>query len=112
VGEIIGKPPGIVHRFGDAGRGVGEEGSQSAEVGRRVDADVKAMESAVEIDECLAESMRLNNRRCVYASTMAMLLGMVSGVGWAGEEGGVHWHADFGGVDFGGFEGYGCAALC
>lgn len=49
--------------------------SESAEVGRRVEADVVAIEMAVSMLESLALSMRVKARRCVCASTMAMLMG-------------------------------------
>lgn len=49
--------------------------SERADVGRRFDADVVAIEMAVSIEECLAASMRVKARRCVCASTMAILIG-------------------------------------
>lgn len=80
MGERIGRPPEIVQRrWGVEKR---DEGavcvSESAEVGRRLLADVMAMEIAVSILESLAVSCRIKDSRCVCASTMAMLIGRPS----------------------------------
>ena len=48
--------------------------SVSAEVGRRLEDEVMAIAIAVSMLESLAASIRVNARRCVCASTMAMLL--------------------------------------
>jgi hypothetical protein len=76
----MGRPPGIVQRrWGEEKR---DEGavyvSESAEVGRRLLADVMAMEIAVSMLDSLAVSCRVKDSRCVCASTMAMLIGKPS----------------------------------
>jgi hypothetical protein len=77
VGERIGRPPGIVQRrWGEEKRDGGAVCvSESAEVGRRLEADVVAMDIAVSMLDSLAESCRVKDSRCVWASTMAMLIG-------------------------------------
>lgn len=80
MGERMGRPPGIVQRrWGEEKRD--EEAvyiSESAEVGRRLEADVIAMEIAVSMLDSFAVSCRVKDSRCVCASTMAMLIGTPS----------------------------------
>ena len=78
--DRIGTPPPIVVKrpmivlpmpeVALPGQGV----SWYAEVGMRLPAAVKAMSMAVLIDVIFAESMRVKAKRCVCASTTAMLL--------------------------------------
>ena len=78
MGDRMGKPPGMVQTRWVVRLRSGEPDvlvSDSADVGRRLDADVMAMEMAVSIEDSLALSWRVNCNRCVFASTMAMLIG-------------------------------------
>ena len=82
MGERMGRPPGIAQRRWCEEKRDGEVGcvSESAEVGRRLLADVVAMEIAVSMLDSLAVSCRVKDSRCVWASTMAMLIGKPSSV--------------------------------